>query len=183
MGDSPSSQRSQGPVRLRPFTEDDYRTLISWVPTPEALVLFSGLAVQWPLTERDLAQRAQDPEIFAWTVESATEPHNDLGHLEIVRTTPTTGRIARVIIEPESRGKGLARELINAGLGSALALGLKRIDLNVMVGNEPAIRTYTRIGFHLLGVNPEHPSMLQMTLDLTRMDVDPGLIDEANPHE
>lgn len=174
---------SDGLVLLRQFTQKDYETLLSWVPTVEALFLFSGTNEPWPLTEDDLAQRALHPEIFAWTAVTAADPHRDIGHIEIIRTTPTSGRFARVLIEPESRGKGLARELINAGLDSARTLGLDRIDLNVVVGNEPALRTYRRAGFRMLGVNPDHPSMLQMTLNLERLDAGRGPDDDACHHE
>ncbi len=172
-----------GLILLRQFTHKDYQTLISWVPTVEALVLFSGRKVPWPMTEDDLAQRAQLPEIFAWTAVSATDPHRDIGHIEIVRTSPTSGRFARVLIEPESRGNGLARELINAGLDSARTLGLDRVDLNVVIGNEAALRTYRGAGFQMLGVNPEHPSMLQMTLNMNRLDAGHRADNDVSHHE
>ncbi len=182
MKDTSSPRAPGGLLHLRRFTQGDYPMLISWIPTVEALFLFSGFKTPWPLTEDGLAERAHQSEIFAWSAVSASDPHPQIGHLEIVRTSPTTGRFSRVLIEPESRGKGLARELINAGLDRARALGLDRIDLNVIMGNEPAIRTYTGVGFQMLGVNPEHPTMLQMTLNLGRVDAGSGQ-DDASHHE
>jgi RimJ/RimL family protein N-acetyltransferase len=163
----PGQLKSGCLVQLRPFTRSDYPTLISWIPTVNALLLFSGANAPWPLTEHDLAERASHPDILAWTAVLADNPQTDLGHLEIVRTAPTKGRFARVMIEPGSRGKGLARGLIHAGLDSARMLGLDRVDLNVIPGNEPAIRTYRGVGFRMLDVDPEFPSMLRMTLSLS----------------
>lgn len=183
MSNTPRPLGSGGLVHLRPFIQNDYPVLLSWIPTVEALFPFTGGRMPWPLTGHDLAERAHHPEIFAWTAMSAADPHKDVGHLEIVRTSPTAGRFSRVLIEPRSRGKRLARELINAGLDSARALGLERIDLNVFIGNEPAIRTYSSVGFRMLGVNPEHPSMLQMTLRLDLLHAGSGRYDDAGHYE
>ena len=153
-------------LHLRPFTSQDYAPLISWLPTEQDFFLFSGTGETWPVPTTALAERATQKDIHAWTAVLTTEPTTLVGHIEIVRTTPDAGRFARVLIEPNSRGQGMVRHLIGSGLAAARNLSMRRVDLNVVVGNEPALRSYSNMGFQLVGVNPDNPAMLQMTRSL-----------------
>jgi GNAT superfamily N-acetyltransferase len=171
---------SMGLIDLRPFIQSDYSVLLSWIPMVDAPFLFSGSRVPWPLTEYDPAERARHAETLAWTAVSAANPHKDVGHLEIVHNSSTAGRFSRVLIEPGSRGKRLARKLISAGPDTARAFDLYRVDVNVVIGREPAIRTYSSIGFRKTAVKPEHPSMLQMTLNLDCLRAGSGQYDASH---
>ena len=55
--------------------------------------------------------------------------------------------LARIIVDPEVRGKGIGLELVRALLGPALAAGYPEVFLRVRPDNEVAIRTYQRVGF------------------------------------
>lgn len=153
-------------LHLRPFTSEDYAMLISWVPTLDDLFFFSGTREPWPITEVDLAERAAREDIHAWTAVLAVDEATPVGHIEFVRTATDAGRFARVLIAPPFRGQGLARILVDCGLAASRDLGMRTVDLNVVIGNEPALRTYAGMGFRLLGVNPDYPTMLQMTREL-----------------
>lgn len=153
-------------LQLQPFTSKDYATLISWVPNLEAFYLFSGTRAPWPVTEIDLAERAAREDVYAWTAVLTADRATPAGHIEFARTAADVGRFARVMIAPDFRGLGLARHLIDAGLQAVRHLGIGTVDLNVVIGNEPALRTYTGMGFRRLGVNPDYPTMLQMTRDI-----------------
>jgi Acetyltransferases len=153
-------------LQLRPFTSQDYTTLVSWVPTLDDFYLFSGTRAPWPMIEADLAERAAREYIHAWTAVVTADQATPAGHIEFVRTAADAGRFARVMIAPDFRGLGLARHLIDAGLQAVRRLGIGTVDLNVVIGNEPALRTYAGMGFRRLGVNPDYPTMLQMTRDL-----------------
>lgn len=62
-----------------------------------------------------------------------------------------------VIGDPGARGKGFASEASRLLLDYAFgALGLHRVYLHVLVGNEPALRLYRRVGFEPEGVLREH---------------------------
>lgn len=158
------------PLLLRPFTPSDYSALISWLPNEQDFYLFSGTPAGWPVTESALAERAAQEGIHAWTAVLATSHTTPVGHIEFVRTTPDAGRFARVLIDPNFRGQGLARHLTGLGLTAARGLGMRRVDLNVVIGNEPALRTYSAMGFRFLGVNPDYPTMLRMTRSLGAAD-------------
>ena len=55
--------------------------------------------------------------------------------------------LARIIVAPEFRGKGIGTEFVRALLVPALDAGYSDLFLRVRPDNEPAIRTYLRVGF------------------------------------
>ena len=60
------------------------------------------------------------------------------------------GYIKRVIVRPEFRGGGLARQLLQHLLAYAHnELRLAALDLHVWEENRPAVRLYQSLGFHL----------------------------------
>lgn len=54
-------------------------------------------------------------------------------------------------IAPDWRGRGLALPLVDACLDGARAAGASEIELEVLVGNDKAVRTYERAGFRETG--------------------------------
>jgi ribosomal protein S18 acetylase RimI-like enzyme len=50
-------------------------------------------------------------------------------------------------LAPDARGKGLGRDLLAAVLNAARQRGLRRVQLEVLAGNAPAIALYERGGF------------------------------------
>ncbi|MEU4620025.1 GNAT family N-acetyltransferase [Actinoplanes sp. NPDC023801] len=59
--------------------------------------------------------------------------------------------LARIIVAPEHRGRGHGSRLVRALLAEALKAGHANVFLRVRPGNEPAIRTYERVGFERVG--------------------------------
>lgn len=55
--------------------------------------------------------------------------------------------LARIIVAPEVRGRGVGTEFVRALLAPAKSAGHADIFLRVRPDNEPAIRTYLRVGF------------------------------------
>ncbi len=70
-----------------------------------------------------------------------------------------------MLLDPGARGKGYGRALVAAAVDAAVSTGKTTIDLNVIMGNVPAIATYRGLGFVTLGPNREHPDMMRMRLD------------------
>jgi ribosomal protein S18 acetylase RimI-like enzyme len=50
-------------------------------------------------------------------------------------------------VEPEARGSGLAKALIDAAVASAKARGSRRLELDVSESNEAALGLYESLGF------------------------------------
>ncbi len=149
-------------LELRAFAPRDFAALRSWAPTADDVRLFAGSAELWPLTDETLAGWATAPDATAWTAELDGVA---AGHIELVRTGPAIGRLARVLLDPALRGRGLGRALAAAAVEAATAAGVTTLDLNVITGNLAAERTYRSLGFRPLGPNPEHPDMTRMRRD------------------
>lgn len=129
---------------LRARTPVDCETVVGWVPDAEALHLFTGPRMTWPLTSEQLS--AMEGNGFsAWMLaEEGTEAV--VGHFDLTLDREAA-RIGRVLIDPARRGRGLAHVLIGLAIEQARELGATELRLNVIVGNEAAIRTYARAGF------------------------------------
>jgi len=56
--------------------------------------------------------------------------------------------LARLVLAPDLRGKGIGTQFVRALLEPALSAGYSDIFLRVRPDNEPAIRAYLRAGFH-----------------------------------
>lgn len=67
-----------------------------------------------------------------------------------VLTTRLADRVAHIgqlVVAPEARGRGLARQVVTAALAEAATLGCRRATLLVSTANRPAAALYERLGF------------------------------------
>jgi len=62
-----------------------------------------------------------------------------------------------VYITPAHRGSGVLRELVEAVAEWSVAMGRGELMLEVVVGNDRAVRAYERLGFEDTGVRVPHP--------------------------
>jgi mycothiol synthase len=61
--------------------------------------------------------------------------------------SPELGEVYVVAVDPAAQGRGLGKAVTAAGLPHLAARGVRRIILYVESDNEPAIATYSRLGF------------------------------------
>lgn len=114
---------------------------------------------------RSVVRAAQSPRplasfmhgLDAATLRVVTRAGADLTVRQVARLAGT-GTLASVrlpllrlvdigLIAPELRGRGLAHDLVGNMIQQARRLGASELILNVIIGNEPAIRAYERAGF------------------------------------
>jgi len=73
------------------------------------------------------------------------------GKAELVLSPATlpiqVGYIKRVIVHPDYRGQGIARQLMKALVAFSQEQGITFLDLHVFEKNQPAIRLYESLGF------------------------------------
>lgn len=68
------------------------------------------------------------------------------------------GVVHDILVDPESRGRGVGRSLLDAALAFLKARGAPRVVLTTAEGNETAERLFTRAGFRR--------TMIEMTREL-----------------
>ena len=87
------------------------------------------------------------------------------------RERATTGHVAGMWVDPEARGRGVGRALLESVIAWARSLALDRLELWVTKGNGAAVRLYERAGFadtgrrDALASNPAL-QIIQMALNL-----------------
>jgi RimJ/RimL family protein N-acetyltransferase len=148
--------------RLRRRTATDCEAVVSWIPDREALYLFTGPRLPWPLSAVQLSEM-EDAGYSAWTLvdDESDEP---VGHFDLA-VDGEVARIGRVCIDPTRRGQGFAHLLVGFAIDRARSLGAEELRLNVIAGNDAAIRTYERAGF-TTSTRSDRPDVISMSLAL-----------------
>ena len=149
---------------LRRFEPADDAALISWLPSPEAVLWWTGPMLTFPLDSAQLDRVRDLPAGHAWT--AFDEAGTRVGHIGLVFTDPTSARVVRVIVDPGQRGKGVGRELMVAVIDKARELGVIALSLYVMAENATAIGLYGSLGFGDDGPHPERDDMRLMSMTL-----------------
>ncbi len=160
---------------LRPYSDDQFRLLASWITDPYILFQSSGTYFSYPLTRGQIEDYLiRFPERrFYFGYDREQEPY---AFGEIIPKPGHPPRLGRLLIgEPERRGKGLGgifvRELV-AEIRHTLNPGA--VDLFVLENNAPAIRCYEKVGFRFLpheqfellfGGTPYQVKKMRLTLE------------------
>jgi ribosomal-protein-alanine N-acetyltransferase len=77
-----------------------------------------------------------------------------IGFLAAVVSSEGQARVLMLAVSEAHRSKGIGTQLIQAFLRNAATRGLHKIELEVRVSNQDAIRFYERYGFRVLHVLP-----------------------------
>ncbi len=99
---------------IRPFTREDFSTLVGWIPDERSLVEWAGPGLSFPLDAAQLEaimaeSRGEQPRRLAWMATPAASPAETIGHFQIAYDRQcNTATLARLILAPQARGRGLA---------------------------------------------------------------------------
>ncbi|MEM9736541.1 MAG: GNAT family N-acetyltransferase [Pseudomonadota bacterium] len=85
----------------------------------------------------------EEGRVVGWLLSGIEEPDGAM----VPAFARQTGWIRDLWVEPEARGKGVARALIAAAEARFLAHGIRRIELAAVAGNTRAISLYRALGF------------------------------------
>ncbi len=149
-------------VVLRPFARSDHAALLSWVSGAEELYRFSGGSLTWPMDDDRLDGLRALPGVSEWT--AVTDDGETFGHLATVWIDRDHARLARVIVAPERRGRGLSRPMVDAAVRMLRETGCREVVLHVVPGNDPALRSYRSAGFTEVAPDPGRPQFVRMSL-------------------
>ena len=148
-------------IHLEYFTSKDFTQLMQWVNNEETLMNWSGALFSFPLTPSSLewyiedANDIQKSEVFIYKA-IHTETGDVVGHISLggISTKNRAGRISRVLVSPEHKGKGYCRQMVTAILKIGFEeLHLHRICLGVYDFNAAAISCYKKAGMVIEGTN------------------------------
>lgn len=138
------------------FTEDDLPEFSRWFTTADEVLQFGGPELAFPFSEQFLhsltTSGAQSPAsnlTFAGRsgdrLVGAAQLHFHWEHQMAI--------LARVVINPELRGRGMAFHLLEPLVQAFFAdQRMARLELSVYSFNTAAIRTYSRLGFVYEGI-------------------------------
>ncbi len=94
---------------IRPFTREDYSTLVEWVPDEASLVQWAGPGLSFPLDAAQLEtivaeSTGEQPRRLAWMARPAASLAETIGHFQIAYDRRCdTATLARVILAPQAR--------------------------------------------------------------------------------
>ena len=97
-------------------------------------------------------------DIHRWWREGfliADRDGHPVGFLAAVINADAHARILMFAVSAPFRRQGIGRQMMDAFVQACAMRGLRRIELEVRVSNEEAIRFYKRYGFELAGVLPK----------------------------
>lgn len=145
-------------IELLPFTEADIDRILPWIPSREALYLWTISNFGFPLTREHILQHMKEcAERGDRLIYKAILPEDGtvFGYVElgaIDRVNHST-RIGRVLIDPACQGQGLGTAMMRAAVDLAFTeLGMHRVELWVFEVNRRAIACYERAGFQYEGL-------------------------------
>lgn len=108
----------------------------------------NSFPVGW--SEAEFERLLSDPSIVTHVARENGGRGKTSGFL-MSRCAADEAEILSVAVDPRSRGRGLAGDLLRHHLARIAARGITRIFLEVGEDNRPALRLYNRAGFHEVG--------------------------------
>lgn len=132
-------------MELRPFDPRHARLVAGWATTSQEVALLSGRD-EYPFPADLLtAWRKIQDDIRPYQYGDGDEP---IGYAELwLDEEEDEVELARIILAPQVRGRGLGTAFVRDLLAPARSAGFADIFLRVRPDNVPALRTYRRVGF------------------------------------
>lgn len=129
-------------TRLVAFGAADPGVVVDWVRSPEEAVRWAGV-VEFPAPAATLREWHADPDVVPFLLVVGGDPvaYGELWEDE------SEVELARLVVAPKLRGRGLGHRLVEALVTEAERRGFDEIWLRVVPDNEIAIRCYRAAGF------------------------------------
>jgi ribosomal protein S18 acetylase RimI-like enzyme len=126
---------------------EDTREIMGWFPDKESVTLWGSPYTRYPLRDETFLA-----DIYWDRISSRVARAEDGRLLGFGQFYLKLGRchLARLVINPESRGQGLGEEFVAALMKhGSQDLGTEEFSLYVMTSNRPAYNCYKSLGFEL----------------------------------
>ncbi len=139
-------------IELKPFTEEDFEPIKSWVSNAEELFQFAGPIFSFPLTDAQLRKYLdmEDKKPFKVVLKNTKET---IGHCEL-NYENGNHRLSRILVGiKDLRGKGIGEQIVSEMVQLFFQNPeINEVDLNTFDWNKAAIHCYEKVGFK---INPE----------------------------
>lgn len=144
-------------MKLLPARHGHLLELMSWFPDRESCEIWGGPDFRYPFTEASFVEDLHLDETAALCLLGEDDELLGFGQYY-----PREGRchLARLVVPPHQRGRGLGRALITRLIEEGCAdLGVGESSLFVLAHNEPAMRCYRGLGFEAAPYPGEMPEI------------------------
>ncbi|MEV8585551.1 GNAT family N-acetyltransferase [Streptomyces sp. NPDC051180] len=129
---------------LLPFTPAHAATVAGWPASADEVVLWCGRK-EFPVPPETVADWQRDDDVRAHVL---VEQGGVVGYGELwLDAEEDEVELARIIVAPGDRGRGLGRVLVRELLARALGTGYADVFLRVHPDNAPALGCYLGAGF------------------------------------
>ena len=130
---------------LREFQASDAREVARWPASIEEVRLWAGSAGGWPVEVSVFRRWHADPDVKPYVL-SDEERLTGYGELWTDEAEQEV-ELARIIVSPANRGRGLGKRLVLLLLEQASLSGLPDAFVRVVPENDPALACYRGAGF------------------------------------
>lgn len=133
-------------MKLQPATDQDFRSVISWIPDGTACKLWAGPLVRFPLSLENLKAKIEYRPENTYSLKD--DNGTMLGFGQILEKPDSRVHLARIIVSPSHRHKGIGKQLCRLLMGAGRRqYGECVFSLNVYAANSAAIALYRKMGF------------------------------------
>jgi ribosomal protein S18 acetylase RimI-like enzyme len=133
------------PESLRDFRESDAREVARWPGSLDEVRRWAGSDPGWPVDVSLFGRWHEDPDVRPYIIRDGEGP---IGYGEVWVDEPEQEvELARIIVSPERRGRGVGRRLVRLLLQRAALSGLPDAFVRVVPENGAAIGCYRGAGF------------------------------------
>ncbi len=129
---------------LRPALANDLEIIASWIQSPRDCLYWAGAALKYPLQLNTLSS---DINFSSDTSFSMEIDHSLVAFGQLTQKSDGRGHISKIIVAPESRGKGYGKALVMNLLNIATHRNFHPVGLWVDPNNHIALKMYGDIGF------------------------------------
>ena len=130
---------------VRRFRESDAREVARWPASMDEVRRWAGSDPGWPVDESVFGRWHAEPDVTPYIMCYEEEP---VGYGEVWIDEPEQEvELARIIVHPDYRGRGLGRGLVRLLLERASLAGLPDAFVRVIPENGAALGCYRGAGF------------------------------------
>ena len=132
-------------IRIRPYKSTDANTILSWCQDERAFYQWTaGVMGEFPITDNEFSFVENLMPFTAFDENGVLgfftyrNPNDNMDEL----------RMGFVIVDPNERGKGYGKAMLQLGLKYAFEIyGAKKVSLGVFENNASAYHCYKAVGF------------------------------------